>query len=152
SHRVQPQLIAFVTSTPYRIRRVRVESGRSLNARPGGLFEGIPVLQDAPALRAFTRRSVHAEAVAGRALSGIGAKITERRLTPPRLDRRLRANDVLIDAPLARGPLENLVGRAGEVAGHARRDLRAGAWVVGSREEAARNALTTRCRIVRRVH
>ena len=39
-------------------------------------------------------------------------------MRPPRLLGRLGPHDVLVDAPLARRPLDDLVGRAGEVAGH----------------------------------
>ena len=38
---------------------------------------------------------------------------------PPRFECDLGPNEVLVDAPLARRPLEDLVGRAGEVARHA---------------------------------
>src|SRR5439155_193512 len=78
------------------------------------LLERVPVLEDAPALRAQALAAVHAGAVTGRAAAALPVALGG--LPPPAFHRGLREDDVLRDAPLAGGPAEDLPGRPREVA------------------------------------
>src|SRR5207249_2402503 len=104
------------------------------DARPSRLLVRVPVLQDAEALRALARLTVHAEPPAGCAAGGVAGPVAERVLPPPALDRRLCQHEVLVDPPLARRPAQDLPRGTGELPVHPGRDAAVGARVV-AREE-----------------
>src|SRR5262249_34429916 len=79
--RVQPRRVAVEARPPDRVGGVRVHRGGGGDARPAALFVGVPVLQDAPALRAQARLAVHPGTVAGRA--AVALPVAERGLPPP---------------------------------------------------------------------
>ena len=80
----------------------------------------IPSTGSAPAARRSTpgtARDARRRRCGGRdAARRVGREVAAGALEPPRLLRRLRPHDVLVDAPLARRPLDDLIGRADEVA------------------------------------
>src|SRR5260370_21179713 len=110
---VQPGLVPVIAGPPDGVGGVGVHRGRLGDPRPAGPLERVPVLQDAVTLRAL---AVRTEAVARRAGAGVGAPVTQGGLVPPALHGGLGADDVLADAPFARGPAQGLTGRAPEVA------------------------------------
>src|SRR6185437_14578664 len=63
-----------------------------------------------------------------------GAPVAERALPPPALHRRLGEHDLLVDAPLAGGPAQDLLGGAGEVAIDARGDPLVGRRCIAAEE------------------
>src|SRR3984885_11221038 len=72
-------------------------------------------------------------AVSGRALRAILDEVTVVGLAPVRFEVRDRAENVVRDPPLGRGPLEDLVGGTGEVAGDPVQDVLVPPRVVGTR-------------------
>src|SRR5262249_11828321 len=113
-HRVQPRLVAVEARPPDRVGGVCVHRGGGGDARPAALFVGVPVLQDAPALRAQARLAVHPGTVAGRA--AVALPVAERGLPPPAFHRGLGEHDALVDAPFAGRPAQDLAGGPGGVA------------------------------------
>ena len=113
--RVQPGLVPVVARAPDRVGRVRVHRGRVADPRPAGRLERVPVLQDAVALRALAGLAVRAGLVTRRAGAGVRTPVPESALLPPALHRGLREHHILVDAPLARRPPQDLRRGAGEV-------------------------------------
>src|SRR5262249_23792709 len=105
---------------PDRVRGVRVHRGGGRDPRPAAFLVGVPVLQDAPALRAQPRLAVDPGTVAGRAAAAL--PVAQRGLPPPAFHRGLGEHDVLVDAPLAGRPAQDLAGGPGEAAVDPRRD------------------------------
>ena len=79
--------------------------------------------------------------MAGRAGGRVGAEVTLGCLAPPAFHRCLREHDVLVDAPLARRPAEDLGCRAGEVAADAVGEQPVRPRVVARGEEVAADML-----------
>src|SRR6202007_2592114 len=111
---VEPGLVAVVAGPPDGVGGVGVHGGGVTHRGPGALLAGVVVLQDAVALRAAG--VLGGGLVAGRAGTGADAPVAERALPPPALHGRLGEHDILVDAPLAGGPAQDLLGGAGEVA------------------------------------
>src|SRR5262249_12810358 len=116
----QPLDVALEAGPPPRVRVVHVEGGVVLHHRPA-VLRGVPLdLEEPVAL-------VAALAVegAGRAQTRVRGVVAEAAaflaavLVPAALLRGLGPDHVFLEAPLARGPLDDLVGGAGEVAGDA---------------------------------
>ncbi len=131
-HRVEPGLVAVVARPPDRVRGVRVHRRGRRDRRPAGLLVRVPVLQDAPALRAQAGHAVHAQAVAGRAAGGV--PVAQLGLPPPAFHGGLGEDDVLADAPLAGRPAQDLAGRPGEVPVDPGHDLLVRLRLVGGEE------------------
>src|SRR5829696_3579961 len=113
-HVVQPALVPLEAGPPDGIGGVGVHCGRLVDPRPGGPLVWIAVLEDAVALGALPGPAVVAQTVAGGAGGPVPGPVALGRLPPPALDRRLCSDQVLVDPPLARGPAQDLLGRAGE--------------------------------------
>src|SRR5262245_54642834 len=105
----QPVLLPLVAGAPDRVGVVDVERGALVRVGPR-----------APVGRGKVR-TLHLEqpdaVTAIRVGHGPTTAVPQRRLDPVALPERLRPDDVLVDSPLARAPLDDLVGGAGEVSG-----------------------------------
>src|SRR5690242_1320637 len=106
---VQPADLAVVAGAAYRERVVHVPCGAFPGVGPG------------VGVRRGDVRALHLQqADAGAAVSlrlRVRAAIAERALAPVGFDDGLGAHGIYGEAPLARGPLDDLVGGAAEVAG-----------------------------------
>src|SRR6266567_415389 len=122
---VQPGLVPVEAGTPDGVRGVGVHGGGAADPRPARLLIRVPVLQDAVALRALALGIE--PAMAGRAGAWVRPEVALGGLAPPAFHRGLGEDDALVDAPLAGGPPQDLLGGAGEVAVDARRDQLVGA-------------------------
>src|SRR5580704_8841034 len=120
-HGVEPHLVAVVASSPDRVGSVGVHRRGPGDGGPAAVLVGVAILENPVALRALAGRAVLADLVARQACGRVSAEVTKSVLLPPALDRGLREDDVLVDAPLAGSPPKDVDGGAGEVAVDPRR-------------------------------
>src|SRR5262249_24866442 len=105
------------------------------DAWPRRVLEGVAVLQDAEALRALARPAVGAKAMSGRARARVRVPVAHAVLPPPAFLGCLSVDDVLVDAPLAGCPAQDLVRCARDVAVDANADRGVGSGVPAPRIE-----------------
>src|SRR5262245_38291771 len=129
---VKPGLVAAVAGAPDRVGGIGVHGGGLLDPRPARLLIRVPVLQDAPALRAQAWPAVDARPVAGRAAAACPVALGG--LPPPALDRGLCEDHVLVDAPFTGRPAQDLLRRALKVAVDSRGDPTIGLRLVPGEE------------------
>ena len=133
----KPPLISLVAGSPHRIGSVGVERGRLNRIRKRGAEEAVADLEDAPAFWALAPPAVFAQVVPWSAVILVSGPVTFHGLAPGRLRLSLCLYDPLVDSPLARGPLQDLLRRSGITAGHSGRDLGRRPLVVASSIEEA---------------